>query len=1002
MRLDLSAVRQARSGLRAHQAGGALVIHPKGEADARALAFAASLAADPQHNLVVVDLPSGALETQWEPVARVLASLSGSVRLVLGRAAAGEVLQAGGRIADQVNKVVVAPDGMPRPVPGGGLFVPHDRGAGWLRFHPGRPSTYDSRRFPKPDWEYAVADPVMISGPEVVVEPIASGIWLRGVPVAGEAAERHWLINRLPSSVDEMTVVLGSPGGPPVGLPDVVRLRQSLLPTARGRLRFLQVGPVTLPAGAISLGQSLADAVGEQVTFSSGLPTRPWTSQESPDVEVPNRDGSAAWRPFTSEIVYFPGAGDIPEPPVLLGQRAPVADLPQTSTGVYAYTTDSVLEVVQSGLWLRPPNEPANGGLVRRLAAAPGRAAILYDRGDPAAAERMRLLAEDMLRQLDPALRDAFRVAPADSPGGALGWSDPDLWAQTAAPAAAPRRPARSAAPAATTPRRAAETGAADPGERSAAPAVGASQGRPADSGTPQYVTVHVTTPGAASPGHLPPIVSGTPAPASVPPRVARPAEHASGDGPPLTDPPLPDPGVRGRAAQRAGEAAAGDPVPGTPRQEPGASDPNKVPGAEVRTADIPNGPAADATTPPFIDPPLQTGVTAPPFIDPPLPPGATTPPFIDPPLQAGPTTPPFIDTPPQPGTGAPPPPPVRATEKRAGKPRIRLESDAAPAAVTTPAAAEEQERRAPAPPAGPPAPPPAGGVPPPVVTATVRVEPAVRTQPVPTGATSAVPPPRGLAEERGWVRRTFSAQYNALAGSVSRVMSQSPGLRGPSRTDAADALTDLVAVRLYLSDSHRIDAAVRSATVGPHIPLARCVAAGLSRLPSYRGPALLRAPLDPAELAWYHEGRLVTEWAFCTARTAPYAAAEDWANFLIWSMTARRTNLLDPDAPDRVVFVPGTSFKVLRCESEGTRPTVLLRELSQSEIAADGRVETRKVPLDEIALEGLSRTASAMETDPTEPPQHDDGPPAVPPGLLPAAIRAAAGTRNTMKGAKP
>jgi hypothetical protein len=242
-----------------------------------------------------------------------------------------------------------------------------------------------------------------------------------------------------------------------------------------------------------------------------------------------------------------------------------------------------------------------------------------------------------------------------------------------------------------------------------------------------------------------------------------------------------------------------------------------------------------------------------------------------------------------------------------------------------------------------------------------------VRVQPVPKTAACAAPGDREVGKERDWVRRTFSAQYNAVAGSVSRVMSESPGLRGASRADAAEALTDLVAVKLYLTgDSGQVDRAVRSATVGPHVPLARCVASGLRRLPSYRGPALLRTSASAAERAWFREGRLVTEWGFCAARTDVEKAGNGDTDFLVWSMTARRTVLVDPERSDQIIFVPGTSFKVLRDASDldaGTgRPTVLLRELLPSEIGEDGRVDVARVPLDEIALAGLEQAVEVVQ----------------------------------------
>jgi hypothetical protein len=283
----------------------------------------------------------------------------------------------------------------------------------------------------------------------------------------------------------------------------------------------------------------------------------------------------------------------------------------------------------------------------------------------------------------------------------------------------------------------------------------------------------------------------------------------------------------------------------------------------------------------------------------------------------------------------------------------------------------------------------------------------SVRVQPVPQAAASAVLPERGIDKERAWLRQTLSEQYNAIAGSVSRVLSESPGLRGGSRASAADALTDLVAVRLYLSgQNRRVDRAVLSATAGPHVPLARCVAAGLRRLPSFRGAAVLCAALGEAERRWYHEGRLVTEWGFCTGLTTAHPDPPGDTDFLIWSMTARRTALLDPAVPDRVLFLPGTSFKVLAVRA-GERHTVLLRELSRSEIGADGRVSLGRVPLDEIALtslEQIERVSEKAGTERTRPAYA--GVPGNPPGLIARAYaprpHGTAGPATPREGARP
>lgn len=256
------------------------------------------------------------------------------------------------------------------------------------------------------------------------------------------------------------------------------------------------------------------------------------------------------------------------------------------------------------------------------------------------------------------------------------------------------------------------------------------------------------------------------------------------------------------------------------------------------------------------------------------------------------------------------------------------------------------------------------------------------------------VPPPRGISQERSWLRRTLSRQYDATASLVGRVLAENPGIRG-DKAASADVLTDLVALRLYLSgQAQRLDDAVRTATVGPHVPFGRCVAAGLARMPSYRGAARLRATLPDAQWQWYQDRKVVTDWGFCPALTTGDVRLPGTVDFLIWSMTARRTSLLDPHLPSQVVFLPGTNFKVLRAGRDGRRE-VILRELAPGEIGADGTVQIERVPLDDIALNGLERAAAAWRgMDPGEPlPAVNEHRFGHPPGLMVTASTRTPGT---------
>ncbi|HEY6494976.1 MAG TPA: hypothetical protein VIZ43_17005 [Trebonia sp.] len=231
-----------------------------------------------------------------------------------------------------------------------------------------------------------------------------------------------------------------------------------------------------------------------------------------------------------------------------------------------------------------------------------------------------------------------------------------------------------------------------------------------------------------------------------------------------------------------------------------------------------------------------------------------------------------------------------------------------------------------------------------------------VHVQPVPGPATTLAAPARGLTQERQWLHRTLGAEFDAAASAVTRVLAQTPGLR-VSRDQAPETLADLVAAWLYLSGrGQRIDEAARTGEVGAHVPFGRCAAEGLRRLPSYRGPARLRAALGEAEWRWYGSRTLVTEWAFCPALIHD-ARLPGTVDFLIWSATARRADLLAPGG-GRVVFLPGTRFRVLRAR-DGQRREVFLRELAPGEIGEDGEVDVI-ASFDELAVAGLERAGAA------------------------------------------
>ncbi|MFG2828509.1 hypothetical protein ACGFWI_13790 [Streptomyces sp. NPDC048434] len=898
-RLARATLRGTGPALESRSIGNALLVHPRGFVDSRALTFTEQLAADAQHTLVVLDLPASPQDAVWETVARALDRRGRSFRLVPGRGSREDVRRAAQWLADRLERIVLAPDGAVMPAAGGALFVPAHHGAGWLRYRPNQPPDPDSRRFPKPQWEFSVPDQPRPTGAGGMVEPLPGGVWIHGAQ--GETAvagHRARLVDLLAGHPHLLAVALGSPGEPALPMEEVAAFWRGLPSSARPLVRFVPYGPVAVPGGA-PLGQALADLLGQRIAVNSGLPVAGSDGSE-PEIRTLLRDGGLGWRPYAKEFGFTPRAqtGGRPVAPVALSTRAPVGDIPSVGPGVYQYAPDAVLEVVQSGLWVRPSTEPRDGDTVRTVPAAPPHPAIVYDETDPAATDRMRSIAYELLRGLDPAFSRDSRIVPSGAAGRVLAGEAPS--AAVGSPAAARRAPAPAA------------SGTADGWLLEDQAAAGHPR-PPASDGRGTW------TDGPQTPRPVPALGPAGPA---WPEEPAGPAQQTPVV--PLTRQPLvPQPAYR-------------TPVPPTAAPVPGP--------------DLPRAP-----TPPTARATAQAGPDKPPV---------------------GPVPPPAAPL--GPAAAAPPPPPsaqdpVPAQDPAAPglpAPAARLPS---PAAASTSAPRIRLESSTPGPGAPPPgpAPRPAGGTgggpaggesaPGPAPAEALRRQPGPgphhvpQAQPEPGPTANVVPPEKGVERERDWLRRSLGPRYDTAAAFVTRVLSESPGLHAGPRNAAGDALTDLAAVRLYLSGAtSAIDAAIRSGAPGPHVPLARCAASGLRRLPSHRGATVLRATLSPLERAWYAEGALVTERSFLAALTTMRRGLPGTTDILVWSLTARRTAPVASEIPDRVLYAPGTRFKVLRV-LDGDRPAVLLRELSASE-AEDGRVSGGRVPIDEIAVAGLEQ----------------------------------------------
>ncbi|GGU76743.1 hypothetical protein [Lentzea flava] len=847
--------RERRGGDRemiGHMIGNALVVHPRSVLREEIRDLALSLAPDPDHELVVVDLPSASSFSVWESTAKLLPRKRRGVRLVLGGRSREMTVLAGQWLSERLGRTVIAPDGQVMPGVGGSLFVDAGWGTGWVRFQPGKQPRLDGKRFPRPVWENVSSSfvEVMPTSASGVAEPLPGGVWLR--PRGPESVlrdQRNRLINTLPCQPEVCTIVLGCPGAPPITLYDITRFFSWIPPEARPTLRLMKFGPMTLP-GNVPYGQVLADALEHPVTCYTGIPLG---SRTEPTVHALQANGEPGWQAFAEEVIYSPSEAGAPVgPPALVKHRPPVVGVDEIAPAVYQYTQDVVLEVVQAGLWLRGQQEAPHAAAIRSVEPDGGRHLVVFEHDTEEMAARLRVLAEDVIGRLPSWTRHVTALAPAESvvrnrievPGKAMSTIDVSSVVTFSAPRA-----------------------------ESALSEVDMSSSPPVEvPAAPNEATVRFDRPQ---------IETGNPM-SSSPPAPALSSLDADAPSSPIGLVAEPSP-------QRAGSTAG-------PSLE--------LPPADVAVVDLP--------------------VTAPALIS--------------------------ADAPSSPVPASPVPgSPVSA-------PSVSVSSVPTSSADEVPVAEPVGQE-----------------------TATALAEPGAEpthtrfvtlVQPTPQPAAAGLVPKRGLDEERAWLRRALSREYAAVANSVSRVLSEHPGFQGALERSGA-VLSDAVAIRLYLSSSgDGLDLQLRKGTVGPHVPFARCVVSGLSRLPSHRGATVFSTSMTGQEWELYRNRKLLTEWGFVNALVAPCSRqrARHEVDVLVWSMTARRTKLLEPEqgpVDDRVLFVPGTSFKVLdlREPVDGGRGYVLLRELAAGEIDSTGKVDTNRASLDELAVNSLRRSLQTWES---------------------------------------
>ncbi|MFG3684037.1 hypothetical protein ACGF5H_28445 [Micromonospora chalcea] len=984
-------------GVVQHTVGNALVVHVEDAISPEAQSLALSMIEDAENDVVVLDLGDGMPISAWESMAGVLPRRRRGIRLVACGRHGNSAAMAGQWLSERLNRTVIAPDGDLVRGSAGTLFVHSVPGSGWVRFRPGRPPAWDAKRYPTPAWDRAAVD-TRPSSAVAEIEPIPAGVWIhsnRDPQVVDP--QRRRLTAYVPCHAETMSVLLGCPGTPPLSLDDVVRFWRGLDEEHRQRVRFVQFGEVRMPEGE-AFGQAIADLLNTEVTCYTGVPIG---SPQKYEIRTVLPDGAFGWAPYALELSYSPRAhpNSRARRPTVLRHRPPLTGAEELAPRVYWFAPGAVVEVVQSGLWVRATAEPKNAEQVRAAMLDARSGTLVFDDTVHAAAERMRELAADLAARVD----------------GMAGTGRTLLPASVLVPGAKPSSPAQVVVDL--------EAGTRVVGAPAPMPAyVEVAPSAPLAPVSADSVVVAVPAPTAGHEVAAPDLLANTPT-LPPPPVVPRPVVPVGPAAPTLPPPPvlplaseLPAPPVVPLASELPAPPSATSTSDLPPPWAPSVSDLPAPPSVPL-APELPSPPVvplvSNLPAPPVV--PLVSELPAPPVgppsVEPVLPavPGeraatgltsavsaATGPSPVLPAALAGPSTPgrsvtsggagepagqdgrPALPEPPTmpAGFGEPEPPTMPAGFGQAlatpppvapAVPSLTVHAvdpiptpTAAPAAAPAPAtAAEDAEPSAEAEPAD-------GAEP------ADRAEDSAeaRVQPVPSaGAGALLSEKKGLADERAWLRRTLSREFDVMASSVSRIMSQHPGMQG-SGVSKEDVLADSVALRLYLTGrGPGVDAGLRSGRKGPHVPFARCVVAGVSRMPSFRGTTVYR--LSPTDREWelYRDRRLVTDWSFVNALTQPCATEDGDTDVLIWSMTARRTSLLEPEGDehveDRVLFLPGTNFKVLdlRRPSADERGAVLLREIGANEIDDTGRVDSNRVSLDELAVTSLRRSLDRWAT---------------------------------------
>ncbi|HEY5835857.1 hypothetical protein [Streptomyces sp.] len=193
---------------------------------------------------------------------------------------------------------------------------------------------------------------------------------------------------------------------------------------------------------------------------------------------------------------------------------------------------------------------------------------------------------------------------------------------------------------------------------------------------------------------------------------------------------------------------------------------------------------------------------------------------------------------------------------------------------------------------------------------------------PAPNGSR---PVPSGGQTGQARLYTTPDSGHQELLSLAAEVLRRHPELTA-NRSDL-HAVAGLAAVLRHVTGVGPNGPGEETATSRPEPPDSELLREGLRMLPVHRGATGLRATLDDAMRQWYAAQPLLVDANVCEASVLGPRDDPGNTDFLIWSVDGRRTDLLDPLRPDRVLFLPGSRFRILRTEPD-TPGVIMMREI--------------------------------------------------------------------------